>query len=97
MNQPNLPPDHLEWVKNNLKITEDGLEDMINYVVSKTGLDYKSASVIIRAYLLELRTTILEKGFFKMYKIGRFNFEAPKFGFNKKKFVIKNKILKYEL
>lgn len=91
MTEIQFPPDHIEWIKKNLKIPETGIEEMINFVVSRTGLSYGTASVAIREYLLLMRTAVLETGQVYLDNLGRIKLGAPKFGKIRHKFHIKNK------
>ena len=91
-NKPNLfhdIDDYLESIDDKFPITEDGLEEIIDKLVLRTGMRRFLASTITILFFQTIRNKLLRNNSIILKGLGKFYVSSPLSGSSKKKIFIK--------
>ncbi len=77
--------EYLETADNKKSVSSDGLEDMINLIQIKTGLNQKTSKTILEMFFQEVRNSILRGETVTIRNLGKFFVSSPNSSNNKRR------------
>ena len=71
---------YLESIDNNLPVTLQGLDSIVDAVTARTSLNNEAAKIVVRLFFQEIRHALLKNIKVTFRKLGSFQISSPKSG-----------------